>query len=300
MPIEAYKELLAFKIESAAGTPEVLADANVIKVTKVDVKPNLEITTRSYSDDVFTRLAHVVAGKVGSITFTVDLAGSGVAATPAPVWAALLTACGMKSADQKSYTFSSTVADYKTATVGAYHEGNFKSLAGAMGTFKVNGGQNAFGSVDFTLTGVWQSTAAPVTLAVPADIVPPLCNGGFFKWNAVARAITQFGLDAGISVKTLKDMGKATGYYRAWIEGRSPTGTFDPEMITGQSMWSDYEAGVERAVAISIGAAPGNTVAIAAGACQLTDLSDGKRDGVRIHNASFATNGVSPFSLTWS
>ena len=95
-------------------------------------------------------------------------------------------------------------------------------------------------------------------------------------------------------------MSKAEGYYRAWLDARALTATFDPEMVTGLATSTEYFAATERALSIVVGATAGNIVTIAAPTAQITALEDGTRDGIRIYNQTVALNGVSPLTITWS
>lgn len=298
MPLAAYKDVLAFAIEQVVGTPEVLADANVIKVTNIQVTPDITIVERSHTDDVFTRETHVVAGKRGSISFSVEIRGSGVALTPVPDFADLLEACGFVQADNV-FTMTSTVANYKTATIAAMHEGGIVKLAGAMGAMKLSGQNNAVGTMDFVFSGVWQPVAAGAILNAPADITPPACNGATVTWGGAAAVITQYSIDTGTSVKVLPSIAAAAGFYRAWLDGRKVTGSIDPES-SGVGFWTAYEAGTEAALAIASGAPAGHKLAISVPRCQITSLANGVREGVRIHDLGFAGNGASPLTLTWS
>ena len=90
------RSLIALKEESVEGTPETLADADVIApVFNQEYTPNYEMHEREVMQDSLSRLASVTGERSGSISYAIELKGSGSAGTALNSVSRTLQACGM-------------------------------------------------------------------------------------------------------------------------------------------------------------------------------------------------------------
>jgi hypothetical protein len=133
---------LTAKIETTAGTDAAPTGAdNAILLTEITVDP-LDATNvnRDLVRGYFGGSEQLVSTASIKAGFTVELAGSGTAATP-PAFGVLLQACGMAesaltSPNRVEYTPVST--GLKTATMDYVDDGLIHKLLGSMGTMSLS------------------------------------------------------------------------------------------------------------------------------------------------------------------
>lgn len=132
---------IAVKIEGTEGTAETLAAADVIQVREPTYKPNVPFYQRNIARATLTPLQALPGIKTGTLSFGVELKGSGAAST-APEYDAVLQACGLLPTTEAKLT------------VGAVASGPFQA-----GERVTGGTSGAIGIVLFDLangeTDLW-------------------------------------------------------------------------------------------------------------------------------------------------
>jgi hypothetical protein len=165
------KKVLLAKKETAYGTDPTADASNAIQVTNVEVTPiesdNVEPASFQGFIGNSTR-STLVANKRVSITFDVELAGSGTDGT-APAFGPLLEACGMSEATVApvadppatgSVTYTPDPTPTDSVTICSYYDGSLHKITGARGTvtFSMTAGQ--FPLASFQFIGIFNTVSA--------------------------------------------------------------------------------------------------------------------------------------------
>ncbi len=199
------------KIETTEGTDSVPSgSANALLVSEQSIEPLVANNVpRELIRNYFGASEHLVGTAYVMVEFTVELQGSGTAAT-APAWGALLRGCGFAESGLVSYAAYApdTPAAQKSVTIYYYDSGSLHKLLGAKGTVSqggmsvsgrptlkfrfmgVDGGITAASVVGTTLTA-WK-TPAVITTANSGDVT----LGGAYSAGAITggTAYTSKGL----------------------------------------------------------------------------------------------------------
>lgn len=296
MPIVRNRRQLALKVESAAGTAEALTVSEAgHEVYDLTIEPNIEFVQRVPGRASHGTLAAVPGVRAGTASFRLPLRGKGSSGVPA--WGDLLKGCGM-ALNTATYSPSSVASNKKTLTIGAYCDGLFKKIHGAMGnvTFEFVNGQICWARFEFQ--GIWN---APTDVALVAPTyettVPPRWAGGTFTLGSNVPLVTRAEINLGNQVmlregKNPGTAGDASGIYHAFITGRAPTLTMDAEADTVAS-WDAFGqllAGTELALSLVLGASSNNILTFAAPKVQITQAPEADRNGLAIHNLTCQLN----------
>jgi hypothetical protein len=141
MPRYVRNTAILCKVETTIGTDAVpTGSANAMLVSDLSITPlESQNVDRNLIRGYFGASEQLVATAFVRCSFTVELAGSGAAAT-APAWGAPLLACAHAEAllatpNRVEYTPAST--SLKTATIYWYDDGLLHKLLGAMGNVRL-------------------------------------------------------------------------------------------------------------------------------------------------------------------
>ena len=150
------KSWLIAKIESSEGTdPTPVGGSNAVLTTNVEVTPieadNVQSPTLLGFLGNSTR-GTVLANKRVSISFDVELSGSGAAGT-APAYGPLLKSCGLSEtvSSSTSVTYAPVSASFSSCTIYCFYDLVRHKITGARGTvtFNLVAGQIATASFQF-------------------------------------------------------------------------------------------------------------------------------------------------------
>jgi len=295
----AKRRVMAAKVETTVGTAETLtATEGAFNIFEASMQPNINFNERQ-GQGVFSPLPGVLGAYGGTVSFRVEVHGSGSAGSPSPAWAStLLPACGLYD-DSDVFKLESKApaagANTKTVTLGVFEDGLYKKLAGCMGNAVFNFTAGQVASIDFTFTGIW---ADPEDSAIIAPtyptVIPPRVAGvelTIGSWSPVFQSLS---FDLGNEVTLREDAQQTSGYISAVITGRRITGTINPEatLVATHDIYGDWKDGTEAALAFAVGSgsADGNCVDVAAPKLQWTNVQEGDREGINIDEGSFQLN----------
>lgn len=224
------KRVLAAKIETTPGTAVSLAAADaVFNCWDVKIDPDIEMVERM-GQGGFGNIASVPGGYKGKATFKTDLSWDSTSTEPA--WAdTLLPGCGLVKSGSNQF-FPKTEApgsNVKTLTIGAYIDGKFHSLCGAVGTFKIVCPTGRMAYIEWDFTGIWITPSDVAIISPTYPTAPALrCGTGATSWNSVTLFAESLTLDCGNTV-TLRESSTASGYVAGIITDRKPMVTCNPE-----------------------------------------------------------------------
>lgn len=290
------REVILVKKEVTYNTdPTPTASADAILVGNPSWShEGLRMVERNVVKSTNGVLKSLYGGSLKSVTFDVELKGSGTAGT-APDLGVLFEACGMVEtivgATSVTYDPTSTTANQESVTVWYYQDGLRHVLTGCRGTFSVSIETGAIPMASFTLTGhsVAPTDVAIVTPTVDAT-VPVTVKGNSFTVDSYAASINALSFDAGIEVAMPASMSASDGYGEIRVGKRDLNGTIDPEqeLVATEDFVGNFLSGAAMALTTgAIGTVAGNIMTITMPAVSYRDVGNGDRDGIRTYEIPF-------------
>jgi hypothetical protein len=288
MALHTRFKTIAAKIEDTKGTAETLtASEAAILAFDPAIDQSIEFENRmpaGFAGGVTTATPGVYGA---TFTASVELRGSGTAGT-LPAWAeTLLVACGLK--DNGSGVLQPILAmdDQKTVTIAIWEDGRKKQIHGAMGNAVLRGTFGQRTMVEFTFTGIWDS---PTDEATPTGIThestsPLRFAGTTFTFDSYHPKLSEFSFDLGNDVQLRPDVEvDPAGVFSAYIAGRQPTVTLDPEAVkvATHDLYGKWIAGTTVDFALSVGSTTGNIVAVNMDRLQYMSPTNAERNGLKV------------------
>ena len=193
MPILSNRAVVAAKIEAVEGTAESLAgtDANFV-VMEPKFEADISLFERQNLDVSLSAFASITGTRQASLSFKVELRGSGTAGT-APALGKLLKACGMGETivAGTSVTYAPISTSIPSVTIALYRDGVKKQIRGARGSVKYSGKDGEPGMLEFTFQGVYDGVS-DVSLLTGSGIettLPPALLSAVFSVQGFAAKI---------------------------------------------------------------------------------------------------------------
>lgn len=316
-PLLQRRRVMAAKIETTVGEAIALAAADAaFNAMDVTISPDIETETRHGQGGGLSKLPPVPGARGGTITFKIELVGSGSIGTPVPQWATtLLPACGMYD-DSDVFKLDSrppeaSGSNTKTLTIGVYEDGLFKSLRGAMGNAVFQFAAGKVIGIEFTFSGIWvdPSDVALLTPNYPSVIPPRFASSGLSVDGDWTPRVAEMTIDLGNDVQLREDSTDISGFHSAVIVDRESGGTMDPEAtsVADHDAYGDWLRSTGGALVIDIGAgsADGNRIQFAAPVFQLTGVDEADRNAVQTDAVEFkliksADAGDDELTITFS
>lgn len=299
MPRYKRNTVILAKIETTAGTDAAPVGAtDAVMVTDFDITPlDAQNVDRNLLRGYFGASEQLVATASKKVTFSVEFAGSGTAAT-APQWGKLLQACAMAEAllstpGRVEYTPVST--SLKTLTIYYYDDGVLHKLLYAMGSVKLSAKIGDRPMLQFSFIGLdgGDTAVANPSATVSAWKVPPTMA----KANVVDITIGSTYTTGAISGGTVYpsngleiDLGNAVNYVpllsaeRVDITDRDATGSMELDLTAAQEVtfMGTVKANTLQSVAITIGTSTGNKMIVHAPSVQLVNPKKVDKSGARM------------------
>lgn len=297
MFLENKGEVIA-KLESTPYTGETLADAdhNVRIDGPPTYSPNIEEYRRKILDGTLDKWTSVAGKRIGTVSFKVNLAPAGAAATP-PAYFKLLQACmfkqtihgatGVSLVPHTELTHSPITLEIQELAEGASPSMLVTRLVGAMGNVTFMVGQVGEPvNLQFEFSGALDSIAdrafgAKLDLTSPSTVVPPALMGVTLTLAGVAQDLDSMEINMNNVVSPWPDPSKNGGIKGHYISDYAPTAVFDPtlKLIATEDFWSQWTNETTGAISIAMGGSPALT--ISAPAAQYIQTGIGSREGSR-------------------
>jgi hypothetical protein len=152
--------LLLVAMESTYGTAATTAGADALKLSELDVTPlEVELIDRELITGFYGNTEKVRGARMSRATFSVELAGSGTAATP-PRFGRLLRACGFSETATTSVLYAPISATFESVTLAFYADGIRHTIRGARGTCGLSLNAKQIPKLNFEMTGLYTASAA--------------------------------------------------------------------------------------------------------------------------------------------
>jgi hypothetical protein len=156
------KKFLIAKIEATYGTdPSPVGGSDAVQVTNLELTPIESDNVQAAAFQGFlgnSTRGTLVANKRVSVTFDVELAGSGTAGT-APAFGPLLKSCGLSETlvSSVSVTYAPVSSSFSSATIYCFYDGTQHKITGARGTVSFNMTAGQFAVASFNFIGIYNA-----------------------------------------------------------------------------------------------------------------------------------------------
>lgn len=290
------RAVVAAKVEVTEGTAESLASADASALV-VDPKFEAEIDVfkRENVDPSLTGHAATPGKRMATLTFKVELKGSGTAGT-APALGKLLRACKFSETvvAVTSVTYAPISTGEPSLTMALYKDGIKKQLRGARGNVKYVGKSGEPGYLEFTFMGVYDGVTT-VALLNPTGVettLPPALLLAAFTVQSYAARVASLSWEAGNVLAVRHDINKSEGYFSCVITGREMKASIDPEeeLIATHDWYGKWISGVMGVLTYKHDGGAGNICTVTAPKCQYVKASEADRDGVAVLNLDMKLN----------
>lgn len=287
------KRLLLAKTEDNYGVSAAPAGTDALLVSNLEVQPlQVELLDRELITPYLGNSEKVVGQRMVSVTFDVELAGSGTAGT-APQWGRLLMACGFAQAvvTTTSVTYSPVSGSFSSVTLDFNADGSKHLVTGARGTATINLNAGEIPKISFEMMGIYNAvtaaSAATPTFANQAD--PVVVNStnttgvSIFSYSACLESFS-LGLNNETPFRQL-----AGCTQQVLITERAPSGELSIEAppLGSKNYFTAVSDQTLGAVTWQHGQTAGNIVTFNAPTCNLDSPSYGDSDGVMMLTLPF-------------
>jgi len=284
------KKFLIAKIESTYGVdPTPVGGSDAIQVTNLDVTPIESDNVQAAAYQGFignSTRGTLVANKRVSVTFDVELAGSGTAGT-APAFGPLLKSCGLSETivASTSVTYAGVSSSFDSATIYCFYDGTRHKITGARGSVSFNFTAGQFAVASFNFIGIYNSpddTALSGTFTVAnqaAAIEVNDTNMTTSTFHGVADArIESFDL----ALNNALSYKETASSKEVLIIDRAPGGTavIEAPAVGTTDYFAKATAVATASSSLVLGATGGNIVTLTAAQTDITGVSYGDTNGV--------------------
>jgi hypothetical protein len=283
------KKFLIAKIESSYGTdPTPVGGSNAIQVTNLDVTPIESDNVQAAAYQGFignSTRSTLVANKRVSVTFDVELAGSGTAGT-APAFGPLLKSCGLSETvvADTSVTYAGVSSSFDSATIYCFYDGTRHKITGARGSVSFNFTAGQFAVASFNFIGIYN---APDGTASSGYIVAN--QAAAIEVNDTNMTTATFFGEASQRIESF-DLAlnneliykETASSQEVLITNRAPGGTavIEAPAIGSTDYFADAVGVATASTSLVLGAAGGNIVTLTAAQTDVTGVSYGDTNGV--------------------
>ena len=284
------KKFLIAKIEASYGTdPTPVGGSDAVQVTNVEVTPIESDNVQAAAYQGFignSTRGTLVANKHVSITFDIELGGSGAAGT-APAFGPLLKSCGLSETivGSTSVTYAGVSSSFDSATIYCFYDGTRHKITGCRGTVGFNLTAGQFPVANFQMIGIYNApdgTALSGSFTVANQAAAVEVNDtnvttATFHGEASVRLES---LD--LSLNNESTYKETASSKEVFITNRAPGGTAVIEApVVGTTDYFAKAAAVTTASSsFVIGASAGNISTFTMAQTDITGVSYGDTNGV--------------------
>ena len=294
MPLLTRKKLLLAKIEAAYGSDIVPDGTNAILVRNLEVVPlQSDIVQRELIRPYLGNYEQLLANTRVQVTFEVELAGSGTAGTP-PAYGPILRSCALSEilgASTVTYQPESELSGFESTTLYFFIDGIRHIITGARGTFTLNGTVGAIPTIQFTMTGIF-NTPTDEALAVPtyANQATPLIfkNGNTTSFSAFSYSGALQSIDFNIANEIIyREL--IGGTKEVIITDRKPGGTLQIEavLLATKNYFTVSTGSTTGSITFQHGTATGNIATLTMAQSDLADVSYADMNGITMLNLPY-------------
>ena len=299
MPRYIRNTVILAKVESPVGTDATpIGSADAVLVSDLTINPlNAQNVDRSLVREFFGASEQLVGPATVRCSFTVELAGSGSAAT-APQWGDLLLACAMAESalttpNRVEYLPISTAL--KSVSIYWFDDGVRHKLLGAMGNVRIEARVGDRPKLVFDFVGVDGGVAAATPsgvsytawrtpVAMTDTNVVDVTIGSTYSAGAISGgtvyASTGLDIDLGNSVQFVPTL----NYENVDITDRAVTGSVQLDLTAANEVtfMTNVKANTLQSLALTIGTAAGNNIILHLPSVQMINPTKTEINGRRM------------------
>jgi hypothetical protein len=284
------KKFLIAKIESTYGTdPSPVGGSDAVQVTNLEVTPIESDNVQAASYQGFlgnSTRGTLVANKRVSVTFDVELAGSGTAGT-APAFGPLLKSCGLSEtiASSTSVTYAPVSSSFSSATIYCFYDGTRHKITGARGTVSFNLTAGQFAVASFQFIGIYNApddTALSGSFTVANQAAAIEVNDTNVT-TATFHGVTSSRIESFDMALNNELLYKETASNKeVLITNRAPGGTavIEAPAVGTTDFFAKAVAAATGSTSLVLGATAGNIVTVNAAQTDITGCSYADTNGV--------------------
>ena len=282
------KRLIQVKKESTYGTDATLLGTDALLVRNLEITPiEADVVSRDLIRNYLGNSPQLLANTRVSITFQVEMAGSGTAGT-APRYGSCLQACGLSETivASTSVTYAPVSSSFSSATIYFNNDGVRHIITGCRGTFTLNAEVGQIPTIDFTMIGIYN---APTDTALPTTTYSAQASPLIFKQGNTSGF--QFFTYAGCLQSVSLDIANETVYRElvgctkeVLITNRAPSGTVMIEAVAlaTKDFFNIAQTETTGNLTFLHGTTAGNRVTLLSGQCDISNPTYGDQDGVQM------------------
>jgi len=304
------KRLIQVKKESTYGTYSTPAGTDALLVRNLEITPiEADVVSRDLIRNYLGNSPQLLANTRASITFQVELAGSGTAGT-APRYGAILQACGLSETivASTSVTYAPVSSSFSSATIYFNNDGIRHILTGCRGTFTLNAEVGQIPTLDFTMVGVYNAptdTALPTTTysAQASPLIFTQGNTSAFQFFSYAGCLQSVSFDIGNETVYRELVGCTK---EVLITNRAASGTvmLEAPALATKDFFNLAQTETTGNLTFLHGTTAGNRATFTAGQCDISNPTYGDQDGVQMLNVPYVatptTAGNDEISLAFT
>lgn len=284
------KKFLIAKIETTYGTdPSPVGGSDAVQVTNLEVTPIESDNVQAASYQGFlgnSTRGTLVANKRVSVTFDVELAGSGAAGT-APAFGPLLKSCGLSETTSAgvSVTYAPVSSSFSSATIYCFYDGTRHKITGARGTVSFNLTAGQFAVASFQFIGIYNApddTAVSGSFTVANQAAAIEVNDTNVT-TATFHGVTSSRIESFDMALNNELLYKETASNKeVLITNRAPGGTavIEAPAVGTTDFFAKAVAAATGSTSLVLGATAGNIVTVNAAQTDITGCSYADTNGV--------------------
>ena len=284
------KKFLIAKEETTYGTdPTPVGGSDAIQVTNLEVAPIESDNVQAAAFQGFignSTRGTLVANKRVSVTFDVELAGSGTAGT-APAFGPLLKAAGLSETlvADTSATYAPVSASFDSVTIYCFYDGTRHKITGARGSVSFNFVAGQFAVASFNFIGIYNNpddTALSGTFTVANQAAAlevndtNLTTATFFGETSQRIESLDLALNNEVIYK------ETASSQEVLIVNRAPGGTavIEAPAVGTTDYFEDVRGVATASSSLVLGATAGNICTLTMAQTDVTGISYGDTNGV--------------------
>lgn len=286
------KTQLLMKIEGTPGDWEAPGASNGILAYDVVGTPEFAMFKRDPQSRLLSRYQSLSGVQTATITFKAELRGHGSSENPPDNIEVALEACGFLDTAGRLSPISTQPS---SVSIQVEEDGVHKKFKGCVGNVRIVGNVGEPVFFEFTFRGTIEDiTAGSLTTitGLPATVPPVLLSATFntYVTATLAPLITTFEIDMQNEIAFSQSVSQATGIYRAYITGRNPIGSMDPEYNTSYDWLDRIITNDLGQLSLTIGDTTNNQCRITCPQIRFIAMDPADREGIRILTVPFEIN----------
>jgi hypothetical protein len=311
MALLSKKRLIICKIETTYGTDSAPTGTDALLVRNLDVTPlNAETVSRDLVRSYYGNYEQLLTKTSSSLSFEVELAGSGTAGT-APKYDAALQACALSSTvvATTSVTYAPVSTSIKSCTIWINVDGVLHKFVGCRGTVSMNCALGQIPTLKFDLMSIYNepTDAAALTPTYDKQATPLVFRAGntsaftFLSVTTFCLNSLEFNLANEMTYRELIGCTK-----EVIITDRKPAGSvmIEAPTMAVKNFFNAATTDTTGNLSILHGTTAGNRVTFTANQVDITAPTYSDMDGIVMLSVPFVaiptTAGNNEFSLAFT